>query len=108
MDPTVERTEKNTKSVIYLIIAIALIVAAIAAVVFVFTQYPDVLKNTLYVILVLVAALIVIAVAIWIFSMFLAVGYYARGTTVQTDYAYDIKDVKEVDGKMIEEEKKEE
>ena len=108
MDPTVERREKNTKSAIYLVIGIVLIVAAIAAVVFIFTQYPEVLKNTLYVIVVLVGALIVIAIAIWIFSMFLAVGYYARGSTVQTDYAYDIKDVKEVDGKMIEEEKKEE
>ena len=105
MDPNAVRKESNGKSVLYLILAVALIIAAIAGVAYVFTTYPDVLNNVLLVIAVIVIAVLVIGVAIAILAFIVAIPYYARGREIQTDMKYDIDDVKEVDGKMLDDPK---
>ncbi|MBQ7701158.1 MAG: hypothetical protein IJT54_02010 [Candidatus Methanomethylophilaceae archaeon] len=106
MDPNAVRKESNTKSTLYLLLGVVLIVAAIAAVAYAFATNPDLVQNTVTVIVVLLIAILVIGIAIAIIAFFVAIPYYARGREIQTDMAYDIDDVKEVDGKMVEEEKK--
>lgn len=105
MDPSAVRKEGNGKSLVYLIIAIALIAGAIAGAVYVFSTYPDVLQNTLLVIAVLAGVVLVIGVAIAILAFIVAIPYFARGREIQTDMSYDIDDVQEVDGKMIDDKK---
>ena len=60
---------------------------------------------TLMVIVVLVGVVLVIGVAIAILAFIVAIPYFARGREIQTDMSYDINDVEEVDGKMLNDKK---
>lgn len=37
--------------------------------------------------------------------MVIGIGYYAKGTTVQTEKSYDLDDVKPVEGSMLDKDK---
>lgn len=105
MDPSKVRHISTTKSTLYLILAIVLVAAAIGGAAYVFISNPSIMENVLQAIAVIVVAILIIAVAIWLFSLVLGIGYYAKGAEVQTDMSYDIEDVKPVEGKTLEDEK---
>ena len=106
MDPNSVRKESNKRSTLYLLLAVILVIAAVAGAAYVFIAFPDVLKDTLIVIAVIVVAVLVIGVAIALVALVVAVPYFARGREIQTDMKYDLDDVEEVDGKMLEGDRK--
>ena len=97
MDPGKTEKQSNVKSGIALI----LMLVAVIAVAVVIALNPDVLENIAMVILVIFLGIAVIAVLIAIFAGLIAIPMYMKkGVEVQTDYSYDLDDVKEVDGSM--------
>ncbi len=103
MDPNATKTNSTVKSAIGLLV----IVLAIIAVIVFFAMNPALLSNILYVILAIVGVIIVIAIVIAVIMAISAVPIYAKkGETYQTDMSYNVDDVKAVDGKNLEDEKK--
>lgn len=106
MDPNSIKTEKTTRSGLFLSLLLIVIVAVIGIVAWVFMTYPDVLENVAYAILIIVGAILVIAVVAWVLMAVLAIPYYIKkGETYQDDMSYDLDDVKSV--KEVRDEKKE-
>lgn len=103
MDPNKVETQSTVKSGIWLLVLLAVFIAAIVLVVL----NPTVLESIAIVIGLILLAIVVIAVIIAIFAGLISIPMYMkRGVQVQTDYSYNLDDVKEVDGSM--ENKKEE
>ncbi len=97
MDPNSIKTERTTKSGLFLLLLVIVVVAVIGVVVWVFATYPDALANVAYAILIIIGAILVIAVAIWILMAVLAIPFYIKkGESYQDDVSYDIDDVKSV------------
>lgn len=103
MDPNKVETQSTVKSGIWLLVLLAVFIAAIVLVVL----NPTVLESIAIVIALIFLGIVVIAVIIAIFAGLISIPMYMkRGVQVQTDYSYNLDDVKEVDGSM--ENKKEE
>ena len=97
MDPNKVETQSTVKSGIWLLVLLAVFIAAIVLVVL----NPTVLESIAIVIGLILLAIVVIAVIIAIFAGFISIPMYMkRGVQVQTDYSYNLEDVKEVDGSM--------
>lgn len=97
MDPNKVETQSTVKSGIWLLVLLAVFIAAIVLVVL----NPTVLESIAIVIGLILLAIVVIAVIIAIFAGLISIPMYMkRGVQVQTDYSYDLDDVKEVDGSM--------
>lgn len=97
MDPNSIKTERTTKSGLFLLLLVVVVVAAIGVVAWVFATYPDVLENVVYAILIIIGAILVVAVAIWILAAVLAIPFYIKkGESYQDDASYDLDDVKPV------------
>ena len=103
MDPNKVETQSTVKSGIWMLVLLAVFIAAIVLVVL----NPSVLESIAIVIALIFLGIVVIAVIIAIFAGLISIPMYMkRGVQVQTDYSYSLDDVKEVDGSM--ENKKEE
>ena len=97
MDPNSIKRESTTRSGLFLLSLVVVIVAVVGIVAWVFVTYPDVLENLVYAILIIIGAIIVIAVAICLLMMILAIPFYIKkGETYQDDVSYDMDDVKSV------------
>ena len=97
MDPNSIKRESTTRSGLFLLSLVVVIVAVVGIVAWVFVTYPDVLENLVYAILIIIGAIIVIAVAICLLMMILAIPFYIKkGETYQDDISYDMSDVKSV------------
>ncbi len=97
MDPNKVETQSTVKSGIWLLVLLAVFIAAIVLVVL----NPTVLESIAIVIGLILLAIVVIAVIIAIFAGLISIPMYMkRGVQVQTDYSYNLDDVKEVDGSM--------
>ena len=97
MDPNKVETQSTVKSGIWLLVLLAVFIAAIVLVVL----NPTVLESIAIVIGLILLAIVVIVVIIAIFAGLISIPMYMkRGVQVQTDYSYDLDDVKEVDGSM--------
>lgn len=97
MDPNKVEKQSTVKSGIWLLVLLAVFVAAIVVVVL----NPSILESIVVVIVLAVLALAVVAVIIAIFAGLISIPMYMkRGVEVQTDYSYNLDDVKEVDGSM--------
>lgn len=98
MDPSRTERQSTVKSGIALLALLALIIAAAVFV----ALNPDVLESIAVVVVLIVLAIAAIAVVIAIFAGLIAIPMYMKkGVEVQTDYSYDLDDVKEVDGSML-------
>ncbi len=87
-------------------LAAILIIAAIAAVVYVFWKNPHFIDSLVNLLLLVVGVIILLAIAFVIISIVIGIGYFAKGTTVQTDMSYDFDAVKPVEGSMENKEEK--
>ncbi|MDO5838056.1 MAG: hypothetical protein Q4P10_04700 [Methanomassiliicoccales archaeon] len=97
MDPNSIRTEKTTRSGLFLMLLVIAIVAVVGVVAWVFMAYPDVVENLIYAALIILGAIVVIAVVIWLFTLVMAVPYYMKkGESYQDDVSYDMDDIKPV------------
>ena len=97
MDPNKVETQSTVKSGIWLLVLLAVFIAAIVLVVL----NPTVLESIAIVIGLILLAIVVIVVIIAIFAGLISIPMYMkRGVQVQTDYSYNLDDVKEVDGSM--------
>ncbi len=103
MDPNKVEKQSTVGSGIWLLVLIAVFIAAIVLVVL----NPSVLESIAIVIGLILLAIVVIAVIIAIFAGLISIPMYMkRGVQVQTDYSYNLDDVKEVDGSMENREEK--
>ena len=98
MDPSRTERQSTVKSGIALLALLAIIIAAAVFVAF----NPDILESIAVVVVLIVLAIAAIAVVIAIFAGLIAIPMYMKkGVEVQTDYSYDLDDVKEVDGSVL-------
>ena len=82
-------------------IALVLLLVAVIAVAVVIALNPAVLESIAMVVIVVLLFIAVVAVLIAIFAGLIAIPMYMKkGVEVQTDYTYDLDDVKEVEGSM--------
>ncbi len=97
MDPSKTEKQSTVKSGIWMLVLLAVFLAAIVLVVL----NPSVLESIAIVIILIVLAIAVVAVIIAVFAGLISIPMYMKkGVEVQTDYSYDLDDVKEVDGSM--------
>ncbi len=97
MDPSKTEKQSTVKSGIWMLVLLAVFLAAIVVVVL----NPAILESIVVLILLIVLAIAVIAVIIAVFAGLISIPMYMkRGVEVQTDYSYNLDDVKEVDGSM--------
>lgn len=106
MDPGKVKKIGGPKEAAYMAIAVVIVIALIAGIVYLIWKNPSFFSSIANLILLIIAAVIVIGLAFTIVSMVIGIGYFAKGTTVQTDMSYDIDDVKPVDGSMLDEKDK--
>jgi cytochrome b subunit of formate dehydrogenase len=89
---------------------VVLFVVALAiagAVIWYFVNNPEALENLAVALAYILGAIVVIAVLLYIAIAVLAIPYYAaKGETTQTNASYDIRDVKSVQEKKLDDEDK--
>lgn len=107
MDPNKTKKVGGPREAALAAVACVLIIAAIATVVYVFWKNPDLVNSLVNLILVAVVVIVLLAVAFVIVSIVIGIGYFAKGTTVQTDMSYDLDSVTPVEGAMVGKDKKE-
>ena len=97
MDPGKTERKSTAKSGI----ALVLLLVAVIAVAVVIALNPAVLESIAMVVIVVLLFIAVVAVLIAIFAGLITIPMYMKkGVEVQTDYSYDLDDVKEVEGSM--------
>ncbi len=99
---TADNIKRNSTALsgVGLLVIVVGIIAAIAAVAFIFITYPEVLENVLYAILIIIGVIIVIAVVIWIIVALAAVPMYMiKGEEFQDGSSYNIDNLQPVGDK---------
>lgn len=102
MDPSKTVRQSTVASGIGLLVLLALVIAAAVAVV----MNPELLESLVFIIAVVLIGVVAIAVAVLMFAGIIAIPMYMKkGVETQIDMSYSLDDVKEVDGRMVDEKK---